>query len=190
MYLRGLGAYDHLPPAVKADAENCEARGGIPVIGYTAFDANRSPIPSSAYLRACQLPAASGGSGAQINVSVPTNVNTQVSPQISPSFVQQDKPQNSGVSTGASANPQQSNSGAEFMDYLQQMEQSRAASEARILDTLQRQAVSTPQADYLQPATEAPQSLPETVNKNIVPLAVAGAALLSIVAFFKSKKRG
>jgi hypothetical protein len=197
MYLRGFSAWEGLSTLDRQQAEQCAAKGGTPII-RTRYVPSANALPGymtgseQPYFAGCQLPAAPSGGGAQINVSVPTNVNTQVSPQISPAFVQQDQPQNSPVSTATSANPQQSNSGAEFQEYLQQMENNRAASEARILETLQRQAVSTPQPVYapITPVSDnMPETLPETVNKNIVPLAVAGAALLSIVAFFRSKKR-
>lgn len=189
MYLRGYimrNLQDQAP---------CLQVGGTPVTvdpcqGYSPFTCTAKPYYDC--FKDTPAAVAASGSPANISVSVPTNVNTQISPQISPSFVQQDQPSNSPVSTAASANPSQSTAQADIADYLQQYEKAAAQREARLLDALNAGGVSTPQATYLAPPAPAEAGampFPDYVQKNIVPLAVAAAALISIAAYLKSKRK-
>lgn len=191
MYLRGLAEWEGLTALDRQQAEQCAAKGGTPII-RKRFVPSANALPGymtgseQPYFAGCQLPAAPATSGGNISVNVPTTVNTQVSPQISPQFIQQDQPQNSPVTAGATANPQQDTGGANrdalISDLIQRLTPPAAVPQA---------SVYVPQAMPVNYETEnnLPSSFPDTVNKNIVPLAVAGAALLSIVAFFR-KKRG
>lgn len=108
MYFGALGISE-FPPLVQAEIRRCEAAGGYPIVRYNAYDANRAPLASSAYVAGCDMPkaAAPGASSAPINISVPTQISTQVSPQISPVLVQQDQPQNSPVTATPVSAPTQ-----------------------------------------------------------------------------------
>lgn len=100
MYLGALAVFN---TEIENEIRRCEAAGGYAVVGYGAYDANRAPIPASAYVRGCQMPpAAPSQPSAPVTVTVPTTVQTQVSPQVSPVFTQQDQPQSSPVTAASS----------------------------------------------------------------------------------------
>lgn len=204
MYLSGLaavvdmGVYDNPNSGIRvvnptfadtADLERrCAAMGGVLVahpngnsISYTCSIPDKVPEPPSA-------PSTS------INVSVPTQ--TQVSPQISPQFVQQQQPQNSPVSAAAGQNlappvPQSSYQAPDVqastpdLTTLFQPSPSPVPSSAPSAPA-QPVYVSVPGASGSVPAA----TQPETVVDNLTKYAPAVLAVVAVLGFMSTRKKG